>query len=823
MKTKSITQFFLLLTACAQLSVFAQGTAITYQGRLSENYGPANGSYDFTFQVFDAPTGGTSRGGPLTTNGVAVTDGLVSVTLDFGAAPFSAGAPRWLEIQVRPAGAGTFTTLSPRQALTATPYAITAGTLTGPVGPSSLSGTYGGAVSFTNQGNSFSGDGGGLTNINATTLGGISPANVWQTGGNYGANSSWYLGTADYQPLELRVNKTLGFRLLPTLENWPNAILGASNNVISADVTGASIGGGVNNSMADTCGSAFIGGGRNNLLQFNAAGSVIGGGQWNVIGDGSVRSVISGGYSNTIGGFTSTNAASIARDITDGTSNTILLGETPPGSATIGGGYLNRIGQDCTGAVIGGGEEIGLGDGSVRSVVAGGSLNQIGLAVHNGAISGGWNNAIGDNANYATIPGGAQNYVSGAYSFAAGRRARAIHAGAFVWADSLDADFPSAQPNEFCVRADGSVRFITAGAGMTLDGQPVLAGSNGSLLTNLNASSLSTGTVPDTRLSSNVALCNASNIFTASQAITGGSLGIGTTNPLAPLHVNTPIGVPSGLLLTSGGSWPFSLTQTPSSVMVISNGGVGRIFMPSSGNVGFGNADPLHKLHVGTYGTVLTVDNSPVKAVVENTNENGRATLVAVAGPGSTPNTTNRVEVVVEADEGLRAGLLGTTSAHALEIRVANTTRLFVSTNGNVGIGTTAPTNALHVAGGVSAMVFVSTSDRNAKENFEAVSPAQVLDKVTALPITRWTFKEMPGQKHLGPMAQDFHAAFDLGAGDTSIATVDESGVALAAIQGLNQKVEAQRAELQARDQRIKELESRLARMERLLFQTPSR
>jgi hypothetical protein len=40
-----------------------------------------------------------------------------------------------------------------------------------------------------------------------------------------------------------------------------------------------------------------------------------------------------------------------------------------------------------------------------------------------------------------------------------------------------------------------------------------------------------------------------------------------------------------------------------------------------------------------------------------------------------------------------------------------------------------------------------------------------VLDKVAGLPVTRWTFKEMPGQKHLGSMAQDFHAAFRLGAG----------------------------------------------------------
>jgi hypothetical protein len=79
-----------------------------------------------------------------------------------------------------------------------------------------------------------------------------------------------------------------------------------------------------------------------------------------------------------------------------------------------------------------------------------------------------------------------------------------------------------------------------------------------------------------------------------------------------------------------------------------------------------------------------------------------------------------------------------------------------------------------------------------------------VLDKVAALPITRWTFKEMPGQKHLGPMAQDFHAAFGLGADDRGITTVDEGGVALAAIQGLNAKLEAQ---LKASHLEIKQLQ----------------
>ena len=85
---------------------------------------------------------------------------------------------------------------------------------------------------------------------------------------------------------------------------------------------------------------------------------------------------------------------------------------------------------------------------------------------------------------------------------------------------------------------------------------------------------------------------------------------------------------------------------------------------------------------------------------------------------------------------------------------------------------------------------WMNASDRNLKQSFAPVDAQAVLDKVAALPVQTWSYKAQPGQTHLGPMAQDFRAAFGLGADDVSIATVDESGVALAAIQGLNRKLE---------------------------------
>src|SRR5208283_4111499 len=133
---------------------------------------------------------------------------------------------------------------------------------------------------------------------------------------------------------------------------------------------------------------------------------------------------------------------------------------------------------------------------------------------------------------------------------------------------------------------------------------------------------------------------------------------------------------------------------------------------------------------------------------------------------------------------------------------------------GNVGIGTTTPGNLLVVGAGTSPAYcngnsWENGSDRNSKEAFTAINPRAVLEKVSALPISEWKYKaEADGTEHLGPMAQDFHAAFGLnGPDDKHIAIVDEEGVALAAIQGLNQKFEETRVENAELKQRLEALE----------------
>lgn len=100
------------------------GTAFTYQGELRDAGGPVNGTCDLQASLWDAFTGGSQVGTTQSRPGTALANGLFTVRLDFGPAAFD-GAARWLQVAVRcPAGSGSYAVLTPRQDLTAAPYAL---------------------------------------------------------------------------------------------------------------------------------------------------------------------------------------------------------------------------------------------------------------------------------------------------------------------------------------------------------------------------------------------------------------------------------------------------------------------------------------------------------------------------------------------------------------------------------------------------------------------------------------------------------------------------------------------------------------------------
>lgn len=130
--------------------------------------------------------------------------------------------------------------------------------------------------------------------------------------------------------------------------------------------------------------------------------------------------------------------------------------------------------------------------------------------------------------------------------------------------------------------------------------------------------------------------------------------------------------------------------------------------------------------------------------------------------------------------------------------------RLAVNTgDGNVGFGVSNPAFPIEMVSGAvctAGGTWVNASSETLKENFESIDGVEVLERLVALPISRWNYRvEDDGVQHLGPTAEAFQAAFGLGHADDSIATVDADGVALAAIQGLHEL-------LDSKTQRIEEL-----------------
>lgn len=230
-----------------------------------------------------------------------------------------------------------------------------------------------------------------------------------------------------------------------------STVSGGRNN--NAKGLGSTIGGGTDNKAENT--SATVGGGSQNNAKRN--GATVGGGSQNKASW--EHSTISGGTKNEVFGKVGTiggGEMNLAGDSTVAPIDT--------SHATVGGGYSNQ----ATGkfSTIGGGDRnkatgkhstVGGGDrneaSGVEATVSGGTRNK---AIGDGATVGGGvdNEARGK---HSAVPGGNKNIAKGGFSFAAGWRAQANHNGAFVWADSTDADFTSTDANQFLIRASGGV------------------------------------------------------------------------------------------------------------------------------------------------------------------------------------------------------------------------------------------------------------------------------------------------------------------------------------------------------------------------------
>jgi hypothetical protein len=673
----------------------AQGTAFTYQGRLNDGGAPATGTYDLQFALFSVSSGGSAVAGPVTNSGVAVSNGLFSVLLDFGSVPFSTGAQRWLELGARTNGGGTFLTLGPRQQLTATPYAITAGNLTGALPNAGLSGTYTTPVVLSNAANAFSGSGAGLTLVNAASLGGLSAAQFWQLSGN-NVGAAQFLGSTNNRTLELRANNQAALRLVPNPGNPPNVIGGSSGNAIASGSYGSVIGGGDSHFIDVNALNATIAGGENNNIQANSLYSSIGGGQGNQVFGSVEGGTISGGEGNFIW-----NGASDAT-IGGGTGHTIQSNAL---SATISGGQINYIGLSSSGGAIGGGNQNRISDFTTNATLAGGQLNTV--SDNYSTIGGGSLNTIFSGAPDATIVGGIQNQIQ-----------------------------PGASESS------------------------VGGGESNTVGTNSSFATIAGGLLNRVLVGSAFGVIGGGEQNTISNGAFGAVIAGGEFN-----------GIQSNATLAAISGGDHNIIQTSCNNSVIGGGGANVI----------SNLAVYSTIPGGSQNLIAGQYSFAAGRVAQALNQ---GCFVWSSSASGTPTTS-----VLD---------------NSVTFRAPNGYRLFTASTGTT-------TGAQLIAGGTA---WSSLSDRNAKKNIKPVDCQSVLDKLSHVPVEQWNYnwEDNSAVPHLGPMAQDFKGTFYPGSDDKMISTLEFDGVELAAIEGLNQKLEK---ELKEKEARISELEARLDRLEK--------
>lgn len=770
-----------LSTINSQVSTLrAQGTAFTYQGRLDSDGATApNGLYDFRFKLYIDPLGNNQAGSTILNDAVPTTNGLFLTTIDFGAGIFT-GTNYWLEIDVRTNNTGTYTDLSPFQQVTPTPYAVfanTASNLSGTLSTAQFGGTYGNAVTLNNANNSltgvFTGDGASVSNVNAALLNGLGASSFWQLGGNNVA-AGQILGSTNSQALEVRVANQRVLLITPNPADSANLVGGSPANIIDAGLEGAVIAGGGTTNFQGAYSSnrisanfSSIGGGSGNVIQSGSDHSFIGSGLNNLIASNTYQTVIGGGQNNVDGGTYSVLGGGFFNTNTGVTT-------------TVGGGaYNNASGYGAT--IAGGGY-----DGS--------SINGNNAQANASAIGGGWGNLIPGFATYAVIGGGTENtnatydgFIGGGYQSSSEPGNATVIGGGYqnlIQSNSYEGTIGGGWNNIITANAPQST--ISGGSHNTVTNEWSEVGGG---VDNFNggAAGVLGGGIFNTNNGTVATLGGGQGNFVNGNSAT---LGGGFFNTNTGLGATVGGGIQNnagGVGATIGGGGDDGSTYNGNNVQ----GNAGTI------GGGWGNSIPS----TGTYATI------PGGA------RNLASGLHSFAAGNQAQATNNAAFVWSD-------GSVVTTSItnNTVTMRATNGFRFFTST----GVG-----GAQLLA---NATAWTTLSDRNAKKDFAPVDTVAVLNKLAAVPIEQWHYKwESDSEtRNIGPMAQDFKAAFYPGRDDKGISTLEFDGVELAAIQGLNRKLEDRSKEIGDRSQEAEgeiealkvenaKLKARLEKLERVV------
>lgn len=259
-----------------------------------------------------------------------------------------------------------------------------------------------------------------------------------------------------------------------------------------------------------------------------------------------------------------------------------------------------------------------------------------------------------------------------------------------------------------------------------------------------------------------------------------GNVGVGTSTPGARFEVKGgEVRFPAGSNL--GGFTHFNYSGDKNNYIR----GI-TIMADNGGWVGIGTAAPITKLHVSGTSFPWT---APTKILVQET-----STTTTPRELLEIQNNGAAVFILKDTSVAERWGIGTLGPSLVFDNQALSGLEAFLTNTGNLTIAGT----------------LTQGSSRILKADFASLDAKNVLARVASLPVSLWSYKTEAGVRHVGPMAEDFHALFGLGADDQHIAPGDQAGIALLAVQGLNQK-------LREKDAEIAELKERIERLERMV------
>ena len=598
-------------------------------------------------------------------------------------------------------------------------------------------------------------------------------------------------------------------------------ISGGQYNTARGDYS--SIGGGIIN-FADGF-SSTIGGGYGNTIWDASFATIAGGGQ-SEFNNPTTSNLVTDNY-GTIGGGGGNQAGNAAGTYDDAIFATVAGGELNAATnnyTTVSGGSNNRA--TGYGSSVGGGFHNQAGysepfyDDSFTTV-AGGYFNTAGIRY--ASVGGGYWNLAGDTA--ATVSGGSVNNATARYSAIGGgfgntaiEQYASVGGGHSNVASGNGATIGGGQGNQAggkCATIAGgglSEHFDYDSGNHVLDDYGTIGGGGNN----------TAGT--DDGISNNATYATISGGLANIAGATVASIAGGESNSATATYST----VSGGSSNTAGGSYSTiggGFTNTAGHQGATIGGGYNNAAMSKFSTVAGGGSDTIGK------GNRATEDHATVGGGFNNRASGEFATVIGGGNNSASGYSSTIAGGVWNAAAGqfsFAAGLQAKANHDGSFVWGDSQTADITSTvDDQVTFRCLGGVRFMSGGGGANQTVswapggssWSFSSDRNLKENLTQANGTEILEKVCALPLMEWNF-EGYSPRHMGPMAQDFHAAFALGDSESSIDSGDLHGVALASIQGLYELVQEKESVIAQQAKQIETLKKQTmenkARLERL-------